>query len=126
MAVPIGWNTDIKAGAQVVRLDYEVEVVLMVMEPEAGRSLCLMIRKDPTSSRQLTFGFCLCKRDINFHLRLCVFCCLFYFVLFGGGMVRVMKLAALSNSNETGTRTGYWENEKKASDFPGNLESGDY
>lgn len=68
-----------KTGAPAVMLGHEVEVVLVTVEQEAGRSLCLMIREHHTSHVQLTFGLGLCKRDLNFHLGFWfLFCFLFY------------------------------------------------
>lgn len=67
-----------KAGAPAVMLGHEVEVVLVTVEQEAGRSLCLMIREHYTSHVQLTFGLGLCKRDLNFHLGFWFLSCLFF------------------------------------------------
>lgn len=46
--------------------------VLMVMEQEAGRSLCLRTSEHPSSPGQFTFGCCLCiKTELNSYLDFC-------------------------------------------------------
>lgn len=63
MSAPIGGNSDMQAGAQAVSVDHEIKDVLMTMEQEAGRSLCLVIREHPPALSNWLLDFVCVRKN---------------------------------------------------------------